>query len=274
MLNPVKKTMTRQTCDNRPTPTEIPDRARKPLWIVAVMLFVLQTSCSGGGGEEISGAPPSGAAAAATVTPADASISTIQTQQFTSDVAKGTNSAITWRVDGVAGGNASVGLISASGMYSPPPVEGAHTISATSVGTPSSTASVTVTVTFLRGVLTYHNDNARAGQNLRETILTPANVKSATFGKIFSYSVDGFVYAAPLYVSNVPIGGQLHNVLFIATEHNSVYAFDADDAAGAPLWHVSFIDPAKGITTVPFQDTGSPPGYTGPGPVMPGGCAD
>lgn len=122
-------------------------------------------------------------------------------------------------------------------------------------------------------VLTYHNDNARTGQNLQETLLTPANVKSATFGKLFSYEVDGYVYAQPLYVSNLPVGEQLRNVVYIATEHNSVYAFDAD-SPGAPIWKASFIDEANGITTVPYQDTASPPGYKGPGPIMPGGCAD
>lgn len=123
-------------------------------------------------------------------------------------------------------------------------------------------------------VLTHHNDNARTGQNLRETVLTPGNVNMARFGKLSSYPVDGYVYAQPLYASNVPIGGQLRNVLFVATEHNSVYAFDADNPADGPIWHVSFIDPANGVTTVPYEDTGSPPGYAGPGPVMPGGCPD
>jgi hypothetical protein len=92
-------------------------------------------------------------------------------------------------------------------------------------------------------VLTYHNDNARTGQNLNETLLTPANVNSTTFGKLFKYNVDGYVYAQPLYVSALNIPGQgTHNVLFIGTEHNSVYALDADSNTGpnnGVLWHVN-----------------------------------
>ena len=101
-------------------------------------------------------------------------------------------------------------------------------------------------------VTTYHNDNARTGQNLHETVLTPANVNAAGFGRLFVQPVDGYIYAQPLYVPDLTIGGQAHNVVFVATENDSVYAFDADSAAGAnanPLWHVSFINPPS-VTTV------------------------
>jgi hypothetical protein len=91
---------------------------------------------------------------------------------------------------------------------------------------------------FCQNVLTYHNNNARTGLNSAETTLTPANVNSTAFGKLFTLSVDGLVDAEPLYLSAVPIAGSgTHNVLIVATEHDSVYAFDAD--TGSPIWHIS-----------------------------------
>src|SRR5579884_1450921 len=109
-------------------------------------------------------------------------------------------------------------------------------------------------------VLTYHNDNARTGLNSGETILTPADVNSTSFGKLFSYHLDGQMYAQPLYVPNLAIPGKgTHDVVFAATEHDSVYAFDADTngPGGGLLWQASFINPTAGVTTMPTADVGS-----------------
>jgi hypothetical protein len=99
-------------------------------------------------------------------------------------------------------------------------------------------------------VLTYHNDSARTGQNTAETILTPANVNSAWFGKLFSRHVDGDVYTQPLYVPNLTIPGKgAHNIVLVATEADSLYAFDADGGRApdaAPVWQVSLLDAAHG----------------------------
>ena len=97
----------------------------------------------------------------------------------------------------------------------------------------------------------------RTGANLEETVLTPANVNAATFGKLYSYVLDGMAFASPLYVADLSMPGKgSHNVVYVATEHDSVYAFDADGLDPSPLWHASFINPAAGITTVPAGDTG------------------
>ncbi len=109
-------------------------------------------------------------------------------------------------------------------------------------------------------VLTYHYDNQRAGQNLNETALTPANVNSTKFGKLGEFPMDGRVDAQPLYLSQVTIGGQKKNVLYVATEHGSVYAIDADSVnalTASFLWKTSTLgnsetpsDPVGGCTQV------------------------
>jgi Concanavalin A-like lectin/glucanases superfamily/IPT/TIG domain/Domain of unknown function (DUF2341)/Putative Ig domain len=120
-------------------------------------------------------------------------------------------------------------------------------------------------------VLTQHNDNARTGQNTNETILKTSNVNASQFGKLFAMAVDGQVYAQPLYVPNVSIAGGTHNVVIIATENDSVYAFDAD-SGGAPLWKASMVDalhgagsgetPLNNSTTIDCEDMQSTIGIT------------
>ncbi len=94
-----------------------------------------------------------------------------------------------------------------------------------------------------QNVMTYHNNNARTGLNAAETTLTLANVNSAQFGKLFVASADGLVDAQPLYLSAVPVQGTNHNLLIVATEHDSVYAFDAD--SGAQMWQISTLLPGE-----------------------------
>src|SRR5947209_8248475 len=84
-------------------------------------------------------------------------------------------------------------------------------------------------------VVTWHYDNARTSANITETTLTPANVNPTSFGKLFTDPVDGYIVGHPLYLPGLTIGGAVHNVAYVATQHDSVYAFDADHA-GPPLW--------------------------------------
>jgi hypothetical protein len=136
--------------------------------------------------------------------------------------------------------------------------------------------SATLTVNAVAGpgtdVTTFHNDNLRTGQNLTETILTPANVNSLKFGLLRNLSVDGLVDAEPLYLSQLSVAGITHNVVFVVTEHDSVYAFDVD--TGAQLWKVSLlgsgettsdnrscgqVSPEIGITSTPVIDRAAGP---------------
>src|SRR5258708_7548199 len=101
------------------------------------------------------------------------------------------------------------------------------------------------------GVLTWHNDNARTGQNVFETTLRPANVNASSFGRLFTIGVTGKVDAQPLYVPSLTIPSQgLHNVLYVVTEHDLAYAFDAD--TGTQLWQVSL----AGLGETPSDDRG------------------
>ena len=139
---------------------------------------------------------------------------------------------------------------------------GTTTITADSAGI-DATSVVTVGV----NITTWHGDAGRSGLNSGETALTPQNVNTKSFGKLFSYVMDGYDYGQPLYMAGVKIGGQNHNVIFAATEKDSVYAFDADSyGSGTPLWQVSLlnagespltagaIQPYEGVTSTPVID--------------------
>jgi hypothetical protein len=187
------------------------------------------------------------------ISPRVATLTFTRNQQFTAS-----SGSVTWSVDGVVGGATASGTISPTGLYVPPSSVGTHTVTATTLDQ-SLWGTATVYVTGYPGTFTHHNDNLRTGQNLNETVLTPLNVNPATFGKLFSYPLDGIAFSSPLYVANVSIPGQgFHNLVFVATEHDSVYAFDADGLVSTPIWHVSFINPAAGVTTVPSPETGEP----------------
>jgi hypothetical protein len=105
----------------------------------------------------------------------------------------------------------------------------------------------------------YPDGQFLSGNNTQETDLTLANVNAVNFGRLFTEAVDGQIYATPLYKHDVMIDGVAHDVAFVVTEHDSVYAFDVpadtDAAPGALLWSRSFVDPANGITSVPSADT-------------------
>jgi hypothetical protein len=211
------------------------------------------------------------ASSAVSVSPRQASITPIQTEQFSATVNGITSTNVTWSVDGVQGGNSTVGTISTAGLYTPPSTAAGHVIQATNKANSSQTAVAFLAVTTYSGTFTQKNDSLRTGQNLNEVALTTGNVNQNQFGKLFTRSVDGQLYAQPLYVPNVTIPSVgTYNVVYVATENDSVYAFDADGTATSPLWQTSLlgggqplnttdincsnITPVIGITSTPVID--------------------
>lgn len=200
-----------------------------------------------------------------TVSPAAVTAPPSGTQQFAAAIQGLPSTTVTWSVDGVAGGSPISGTITASGLYSAPSTTGAHTITAISTADTSASARASITVVDVAqaAVLTYHNDDARDGAYTQEVTLTPSNVNSNQFGKLLSYPVDGQIYAQPLYVPHLSISGTAYNVVFVATENNSVYALNAN--ASQTLWNKNLgtakpdsdqygITPLLGITSTPVID--------------------
>jgi hypothetical protein len=205
---------------------------------------------------------------ALSISPTSATAAPSGTKQFSATVQGLTNAAVTWSVDGIAGGNSTVGTVSSVGLYTAPAALGQHTIAASPLANPSANAPATLTVINVAPgtVLTYHNDDARDGAYLEEVSLTPSNVNSTQFGKLLSYPVDGQIYAQPLYLSNVSINGGTYDVVYVTTQNNSVYAFDADaTVTPTTFWHVNLgasvtkddlygVNPVVGILATPVVD--------------------
>jgi hypothetical protein len=239
------------------------------LVIATALLSLALTSCGGGGTSPTTpppvtppvDPPPPTSGVTVSLSPHLAALTTSQPQTFTATLSGGTG-ALLWFVDDVQNGNASVGTIASTGdttaVYSPSSSTkpGSHNVTAKVSGGALSPA-VSVAVTDLASVPTHHNDNARTGQNTKEYALTPTTVSATSFGKLFSCPLDGpgYVYAEPLYVANLTMNdGKKHNVVFVATESDWVYAYDADSSSCQQLWKKSML--AAGETTVAPADTG------------------
>jgi hypothetical protein len=216
--------------------------------------------CSGLGGtsKPVSATVTVGYGGAVSVSPRSAAITQSQTLQLTIAPA---GAAVTWSVDGIAGGNGAVGGVNSSGLYTPGTTAGVHALVAANAFNSAQSTTATVAVTDLTGVYTSHNDVSRDGANSHEYALTPANVNTTSFGKLFGCIADGAIYGQPLWIANVTVNGAHHNVVFVATAHDGLFAFDADASPCVTLWSVNLIDTTHGAstgeTTVPAGPTGN-----------------
>src|SRR5467141_770949 len=207
----------------------------------------------------------SGGSVSVTISPKRGGLAVTQTLAFTATVMNDVgNAGVTWSASGSGCSGSACGTFTntttASATYVAPPAAGVYTLTATSAADVTKSASATIAVTDVPGVLTYHNNLLRDGSNIKEYALTTALVTTTTFGKLFSCQADGAIYTQPLWVPRVTISGMPHNVIVVATQHNSVYAFDADASPCTTLWHTNLLDSAHGGTA---NETSVPSGATG-----------
>jgi hypothetical protein len=254
------------------------DLKAKTSFLLSIMLAGLAiglAACSSGSGSMSGGGGTTSTAAGISVPPASVTVTVGQPATFTVTASGTPPFTYQWFNNG-----ADVGTNSNTYVISSPTLQdtGAQIKVQVSnaLGSATSNPPATLTVKPMAAptgnatVLMFHNDVARTGQNLNETILTPANVNSTSFGKVGFLSVDGLVDAEPLYVSSLSVSGTVHNVVFVVTEHGSAYAFDADTFA--QLWKVSAlgtdetssdnrgctqVTPEIGITSTPVIDPGA-----------------
>jgi hypothetical protein len=245
-------------------------KQKSPLALAALWCALLAACGGGGGGGGNAAAPPTTASISAQ--PADQSVIVGRTATFSVAATGSGPLSYQWQKSGTAIPGAT------AAAYTTPPTTAADNgsgfavvVSNASSSATSRTAKLTVAVgTAMQAgvdVATYKNDVSRSGQNLSESTLTPTTVTSATFGLLRNLPVDGKVDAQPLYISQLSVYGGSFNTVIVATEHGSVYAFDAD--SGALLWQVSLLaagenpsgtqgcsqlTPEIGITSTPVID--------------------
>jgi hypothetical protein len=188
----------------------------------------LQSDSTKSGSASVTILSPSSFTGSLVVSPSLSSVTTSQTLQFQVSTPGITisNNNVNWAADG--------GTITPDGRFTPPITPGPYTVEAS---LPNSVGFATVEVTDFPGMLTWRNDNSRSGVNSHEFLLAPTTVGSSAFRKLFSCPIDGYAYAQPLYVPNLQIPGNgVHNVVFVATEKDLVFAFDADANPCQLLW--------------------------------------
>jgi outer membrane protein assembly factor BamB len=242
----------------------------------ALAASLLLAACGGGGNRSAATAPPTPASStpAITIQPADQSVPAGQSATFTVTATGAAPLSYQWQK------NASPIAGATQSSYTTPmtaPADNGTSFAVTVTNSSGSTLSRSALLSVTNGaspagtdVLTYKNDLSRTGLNPAESLLTPANVSSSTFGLLRNLAVDGKVDAQPLYVSQLSVSGSNHNVVFAATEHDSVYAFDAD--TGSLLWQVTLlasgetlsdthgcsqVTPELGTTSTPVIDRGA-----------------
>ena len=207
----------------------------------------------------------SGGSLSLTISPKRGGLAVAQTLAFTATVVNDVgNAGVTWSASGSGCSGSACGTFTSttrtSATYVAPSTAGIYSVTATSAADVTKSVSATIGVTDLPGVLTYHNNTSRDGTNTKEFVLTASNVTTPTFGKLFSCQVDGAIYAQPLWVPHVTVSGSSHNLIVVASQHNSVYAFDADASPCVTLWHTNLLDSAHGgaagETSVPSRATG------------------
>ena len=254
---------TTRSASGTPITYSAPSNVPNPATVKLTATSVANTAKSASATITVTG---TSAALGITISPKRGGLTVTQTLPVTATVLNDVGAAgVTWAASGTGCSGSTCGtftnVTTTSATYAAPSTAGVYIITATSVADLTKSASNSIGVTDLSGVLTYHNNLSRDGTNTHEFALTLSNVNTSTFGKLFSCQADGAIYAQPLWVPNLTVAGSTHNVVIVATQHESLYAFDADVTPCTMLWHINLIDSAhggtSGETSVPSAGAGA-----------------